>query len=294
MVQIFTFRERLAALPGTVRRRAEATGTRSSLIADARAVAPEIPRDADSGHLERAARRLLRRAAQDEFAREGISRLRIPEGTSRVELRQADVPGDAGFHAFVDDVLSAVDIAPSPLERDDAAALRDARGSSDAYGLSPEVASDLASFLLGRAYSLQDGTIALEDYLDEQAAQIREDMRTALVRQVRVPLELKVARDRHARIESGEVDSGFASPAGGPGDEHATAEERADFSRRARSAFEFAQSEAGRAAFGVLRSGAERAAGRAYERYGHRSATEGQQKPPGAAPRTSPRTPPAV
>lgn len=288
MVQIFTLRERLAALPGTVRRRAEASGTRASLIADARAVAPEISRDADAGHLERAARRLLRRAAKDEFAREGFSRLRLPEGTSRVELRHADVPGDAGFHAFVEDVLSAVDIAPSPLERDDAVELRDARGSSDAYGLSPEVASDLASFLLGRAFALQDSATVLEDYLDEQAAQIREDMRAALVRQVRVPLELKVARDRHARIEDGEAGEDFASPAGGPGDEHATAEERADFTRRARSAFEFAQSEAGRAAFGVLRSSAERAAGRAYERYGHRGSTGGEQKQPGAAPRTPP------
>ena len=294
MVQIFTFRERLAALPGTVRKRAEASGTRASLIADARAVAPEIPRDGDAGHLERAARRLLRRAARDEFAREGVSRLRLPDGTSRVELRQADVPGDAAFHAFVEDVLSAVDIAPSPLERDDAVALRDARGSSDAYGLSPEVASDLASFLLGRAFTLQDGAAALEDYLDEQAAQIREDVRTALVRQVRVPLELKVARDRHVRIESGEADEDFASPAGGPGDEHATAEERADFSRRARSAFEFAQSEAGRAAFGVLRGGGERAAGRAYERYGHRDPTGGQPKRPSSGSRTQPRTPPSV
>lgn len=288
MVQIFTFRERLAALPGTVRKRAEESGTRASLIADARAVAPEIPRDAETGHLERAARRLLRRAAQDEFAREGISRLRLPEGASRAELRQADVPGDAAFHSFVEDVLSAVDIAPSPLERDDAVELREARGSSDAYGLSPEVASDLASFLLGRAFALQEDAAVLEDYLDEQATRIREEMRTALVRQVRVPLELKVAQDRHARIESGKVDEDFASPAGGPEDEHATAEERADFSRRARSAFEFAQSEAGRAAFGMLRSSAGRAAGRAYERYGHRGTSDGDRKPPGAGPRTPP------
>ena len=46
MVQIFTLRERLAALPGAVRRRAEAVGVRASAVADARAVVPEIPRDA--------------------------------------------------------------------------------------------------------------------------------------------------------------------------------------------------------------------------------------------------------
>ncbi|ATG50242.1 hypothetical protein CFK38_00930 [Brachybacterium vulturis] len=275
MVQIFTLRERLAALPSTVRRRAETSTLRASVIADARAVAPEIPRDADAGHLERAARRLLRRAAQDEFAREGVTRVPLPPAdASRAELRRADVPGEASFQAFVEDVLSAVDIAPSPLERDDAVELRDARGSSDAYGLSPEVASDLASYLLCRAHALDDGAEGLEEHLEAQARRIREEVRAALVRQVRVPLELTVARDRHERVVRGEADEGFASPAGGPGDAHATAEERADLGRRARSAFEFAQSEAGRAAFGALRSGAERA----YERYG--------------STRTPPRTPP--
>ncbi|WP_394216619.1 hypothetical protein [Brachybacterium vulturis] len=265
MVQIFTLRERLAALPSTVRRRAETSTLRASVIADARAVAPEIPRDADAGHLERAARRLLRRAAQDEFAREGVARVPLPpEDTGRAELRRADVPGEASFHAFVEDVLSAVDIAPSPLERDDAVALRDARGSSDAFGLSPEVASDLASYLLCRAYALAQGREELESYLEGQAERIREEVRAALVRQVRVPLELKVARERHDQVVQGAADEGVAAPTGGSGGAHATAEERADLGRRARSAFAFAQSEAGRAAFGALRSGAERA----YERYG--------------------------
>jgi len=272
MVQIFTLRERLAALPGTVRRRADAAGLRSALVADARAVVPEIPRDADAGHLERAARRLLRRAAQDEFAREGVSRVPLPpEATGRSELRRADVAGEASFHAFVEDVLSAVDIAPSPLESDDAVELRDARGSSDAYGLSPEVASDLASFLLGRAHALGERDEDLEDYLGRQAEQIREDVREVLVRQVRVPLELRVARDRHERVSRGEWAREDAASADG---EDSSRSEGAEFPRRARAAFEFAQSEAGRAAFGVLRSGAERAAGRAYERYGHRGPTD--------------------
>jgi hypothetical protein len=190
MVQIFTLRERLAALPGAVRRRAEAVGARASAVADARAVVPEIPRDAEAGHLERAARRLLRRAAQDEFAREGVTRVPLPEATGRADLRRADVPGDASFRAFVEDVLGAVDIRPSLLERDDAVALRDAPGSADAYGISPEVASDLASYLLGRAFALhrEAGTgpsaasavhggegqeEPLEAYLDEQAVLIR-------------------------------------------------------------------------------------------------------------------------
>ena len=265
MVQVFTLRERLAMLPGTVRRRAEATHARTSLVADARAVSPEIPRDAEAGHLERAARRLLRRAAQDEFAREGVARVSLPEEMGRAELRRADVAGDASFHAFVEDVLSAVDIAPSLLERDDAVDLRDARGSSDAYGLSPEVASDLASYLLGLAHALRGGALELEEYLEAQAAQIREDVRAVLVRQVRVPLELKVARDRHDRLADGVVEDP-AAQADAPGDQRGPA----DLGRRARAAFDLAQSEAGRAAFGALRSGAERA----YGRYGHRDGSD--------------------
>lgn len=269
MVQILTLRERLAALPATVRRRAESSSLRASVVADARAVAPEIPRDADAGHLERAARRLLRRAAQDEFAREGITRIPLPPlGTGRTDLRRADVPGEAAFHAFVEDVLSAVDIVRSPLERDDAVDLREALGSSDAYGLSPEVASDLASYLLCRAYALAEGPETLEAYLEEQEAQIREDLRGVLVRQVRVPLELEVARDRHARIEGGELPEGAGSEAAdGAGDGDGT-DLPGDVGRRARAAFEFAQSEAGRAAFGALRTSAGRAAGKAYEKYG--------------------------
>lgn len=280
MVQIVTLRERLAALPTTVRRRAEATGHRAALVADARAVAPEVPRSAEPAHLERAARRLLRRAAQDEFAREGVARLPLPaEDAGRTDLRRADLPGEASFHAFVEDVLSAVDIAPSPLERDDAVALREARGSADAYGLSPEVASDLASYLLCRAHALQkieDATgggpvrgTGLEEYLAAQSVQAREEIRDALVRQVRVPLELRAARERHARLGGGEQAPAEPLPPRG--------EERRDLGRRARSAVEFAQSEAGRAAFGALRSGAERA----YERYGR----DGER-------RQTPRTPP--
>ena len=276
MVQIFTLRERLAALPGAVRRRAEAVGVRASAVADARAVVPEIPRDAEAGHLERAARRLLRRAAQDEFAREGVTRVPLPEATGRADLRRADVPGEASFRAFVEDLLSAVDIRPSLLERDDAVDLRDARGSADAYGISPEVASDLASYLLGRAFAMHreagtgpgaasaergaaDSADLLESYLEEQAALIREDVREALVRQVRVPLELQVARERHERIEALGPGAGFVPAADGAG------ADAADLPRRARAAFEHAQNEAGRAAFGVLRTGAARM----YGRYGH-------------------------
>ena len=264
-------RDRLHA----ARRRAEIAGARADVLAQARAVVPELPRDADAGHLERAARRLVRRAAQDEFAREGITRIPVPEATGRAELRRADLASDAAFHAVVEDVLSAVEIVPSPLESDDAVALRDARASSDAYGLSPEVASDLASYLLGRAFLLRDEERDLDAYLDRHERQIREDMRSALVRLVRVPLELRSARERHNRIASGlapepagtahgaGTGAGTAGGAGG-GASGAGAAAREALSQRARSAMDHARAEAGRAALGALRSGA----GRAFERYG--------------------------
>ena len=264
-------RDRLHA----ARRRAEIAGARADVLAQARAVVPELPRDADAGHLERAARRLVRRAAQDEFAREGITRIPVPEATGRAELRRADLASDAALHAVVEDVLSAVEIVPSPLESDDAVALRDARASSDAYGLSPEVASDLASYLLGRAFLLRDEERDLDAYLDRHERQIRDDMRSALVRLVRVPLELRSARERHNRIASGLAPepAGTAHGAGtgagtaggaGSGASGAGAAAREALSQRARSAMDHARAEAGRAALGALRSGA----GRAFERYG--------------------------
>ncbi|GAP78940.1 MULTISPECIES: hypothetical protein [Brachybacterium] len=267
-------RDRLHA----ARRRAEIAGARADVLAQARAVVPELPRDADAGHLERAARRLVRRAAQDDFAREGITRIPVPEATGRAELRRADLASDAAFHAVVEDVLSAVEIVPSPLESDDAVALRDARASSDAYGLSPEVASDLASYLLGRAFLLRDEERDLDAYLDRHERQIREDMRSALVRLVRVPLELRSARERHNRIASGlapepagsahraGTGAGTAGGAGGTGSgaSGVGAAAREALSQRARSAMDHARAEAGRAALGALRSGA----GRAFERYG--------------------------
>ncbi|MGP5684041.1 hypothetical protein [Brachybacterium alimentarium] len=290
MKPIATIRGRLASVPATVRRRAENSSARSRVLADARAISPELPRDADSGHLIRAARRIVRRAAQDEFAREGVSQVRLPDGWGRVELRRADVPGDASFHAFVEDMLLALDIAPSVLERDDAVELLASPASADAYGLSPEVAADLASYLLGKALELDPDLGEGEEFFAEQSTQIRQDVRATLVRQVRVPLELKVALDRHERIESGQAPptgfggpdiSGFASQKGGPGDEDATDEERRGVVDRAQAAFDFAQSEAGRTAFSVLRSGAEKA----YEAYGHR---EGDGKTPRTGPPTKP------
>ena len=259
------------------RRRAEIQAARAAVVAEARAVVPELPREADAGHLERAARRLLRRAAQDEFAREGISRIPVPEVTGRAELRRADLAGDAAFHAVVEDVLSAVEIGTSPLESDDAVALRDARASSDAFGLSPEVASDLASYLLGRAFLLRDDERDPDEYLGRQEAQIREDMRATLVRMVRVPLELRTARERHDRVASGlspEPAPPRSAPEAGP-----SALSREALSQRARSAVDLARAEAGRAALGALRSGA----GRAYERYGRRD-EDGDRGPEGQRP----------
>ncbi|WP_341854420.1 hypothetical protein [Brachybacterium sp. GPGPB12] len=179
-------RDRLHA----ARRRAEIAGARADVLAQARAVVPEPPRDADAGHLERAARRLVRRAAQDEFAREGITRIPVPEATGRAELRRADLASDAAFHAVVEDVLSAVEIVPSPLESDDAVA----------RARRPRLVRRLRTLARGRLRSrvlpagprlprARDEERDLDAYLDRHERQIRDDMRGALVRLVRVPLE---------------------------------------------------------------------------------------------------------
>lgn len=204
-------------------------------LSDAREVFGDVPRDADADHLVRRARRLVRQAALDEFAREGVSLVQLPEQWGRAELRRADVPGDAAFQEFVGEVLAAIDIAPSSLERDDALELLHAPSSTDPYGLSLEVAADLASFLLSRAWLMERGAFAAsaeagertgdaanppgvhgdgpgtdaaatvglptqDEFVAGHATHIRDEVRAALVRVVKVPLELKEARDKHRRI----------------------------------------------------------------------------------------------
>lgn len=204
-------------------------------LADAREVFGDVPRDADADHLVRRARRLVRQAALDEFARDGVSLVQLPEQWGRAELRRADVPGDAAFQEFVGEVLAAIDIAPSSLERDDAFELLHAPSSTDPYGLSLEVAADLASFLLSRAWLIERGALAAsaepsartvdaadrtgmhgdgpvadaaatvglptqDEFVAGHATRVRDEVRAALVRVVKVPLELKEAHDKHRRI----------------------------------------------------------------------------------------------
>lgn len=288
------------------------------MIADVRAVFPDVPRDASSERLIRHARRVVLDAARDEFAREGVGLVRLPEEWGRAELRRADIPGDAAFRSFVEEVIAALEIAPSALEKDDALELRDGPYSADRYGLSVEAGADLASYLLSRAWMLmaleaaeasQDGpgrraitadtTPAPADeqeFFDAQAARLREEVRARLVRLVRVPLELRAAVDRHERLESAaaqgghSADEGSASSdpgSGGPrsrpsGEAGGRARRaREDFTQKASAAFEFAQSEAGRTAFTMLRDSAEKA----YGRYGKRGGADGTGRRDGEGPR---------
>lgn len=217
-------------------------------LADVREVFGDVPRGTDADQLVRRARRLVRQAALDEFAREGVTVVTLPEQWGRAELRKADIPGDAAFQSFVGEVMTAIDISPSALDRDAAIELRRARSSRDAYGISLEVASDLASFIVSRAWRVSlaelpptdaetvaaagtgaPGAPTEQEYVEQQAAQIREDVRSALERVVRVPLELQVAVDKHRQVEEGVSPDGT----GFAGDE---ADELADTVRETASA----------------------------------------------------------
>lgn len=226
-------------------------------LSDVREVFGDVPRDADPDHLVRRARRLVRQAALDEFAREGVTLVQLPEQWGRAELRRADVPGDAAFQEFVGEVLAAIDIAPSPLERDDAIELLHAPSSTDPYGLSLEVAADLASYLLSRAWVMERGARAAattgssapagaaasgagvptdagpssvagadeslgrdaaiglptqDEFVAGHATGIRDEVRGALVRVVKVPLELKEAHDKHRRVQERKASGEKAAP----------------------------------------------------------------------------------
>ena len=314
-------RGRLAHVPAAVLRRSESGAARAAVIGDVRAVFPDVPRDAGPERLIRHARRLVLAAARDEFAREGVELVDLPEGWGRTELRRADIAGDAAFRGFVEEVIGALDIAPSLLEKDDALELRDGPYSADRYGLSLEAGADLASYLLSRAWMLMalelveeleaeaadgspgrralpaDTTPAPRDeqeFFDAQAAGIREEVRARLVRLVRVPLELRAALERHARLEGAAAAQDDPAGAGGdPAGRRAGASRpgaadggagpsrraREDIAKKASAAFEFAQSEVGRTAFGMLRNGAEKAYG-AYGRRGEADGTAREEQDP--------------
>lgn len=263
-------------------RLARASAARTSVLADARDVFPDIPRDADSGRLIRHAHRLVLGAARDEFAREGVTLVSIPEGWGRAELRRADLASDSAFQGFVEEVIRALDIAPSTLERDDALVLRDGPYSADSYGFSLEASADLASYLLSRAWVLRaleaadaaaDGTAPREitadtqpspgdeeEFFSAEAARLRDAVRDRLVRLVRVPLELRAAVERHEQLEGADpVPLGTDAQSDVTG---AGRRAREDLARTASAAYGFARSEAGRAALGVLRD----RAGKAYDR----------------------------
>ena len=308
MRPLAALRGRFAHVPAAVLRRSESGAARAAVIGDVRAVFPDVPRDAGPERLIRHARRLVLAAARDEFVREGVELVDLPEGWGRAELRRADIAGDAAFRGFVEEVIGALDIAPSPFEKDDALELRDGPYSADHYGLSLEAGADLASYLLSRAWMLMalelveeleaetaegapgrralpvDTTPAPRDeqeFFEAQAAVIREEVRARLVRLVRVPLELRAALERHARLEGAAAADDPAGAGGGPAGRRAGAPRpgaagggaghskrtREDIAKKASSAFEFAQSEVGRTAFGMLRDGAEKAYG-AYSRRG--------------------------
>lgn len=250
---------------------------RSRLLAEARAIDPDLPRSADAAAVVRSARRLARRAAQDEYARDGVRHVTLPPDFGRAELRRADIPGDAEFQLFTQDVIGALDIAPSTLEADDARALLRSATARDGYGLGPEAAADLVSYLLSRAWALQEAELAErgapaarseEEFVAQEAATIREEVREALVRLVRTPLELQIARRRHEEIEAGRSDpapaaeregrpgrgepSGSSPSAGAAGEDGGRASAGAQGAKvPLDAAWRFANSETGRRAFGA-------------------------------------------
>lgn len=259
---------------------------RSRLLAEARAVDPDLPRSADAAAVVRSARRLARRAAQDEFARDGVRHVTLPPDFGRAELRRADIPGDAEFQLFTQDVIGALDIAPSALEADDARALLRSATARDGYGLGPEAAADLVSYLLSRAWALQQAELAErdsrgeatllpegtprseEEFVAKEAATIREEVREALVRLVRTPLELQIARRRHEEIEAGRSDpapaaeregrpgrgepSGTSPSAGAAGEDGGRGSSGAQGAKvPLDAAWRFTNSETGRRAFGA-------------------------------------------
>ncbi|MCS6711740.1 hypothetical protein JSY14_06790 [Brachybacterium sp. EF45031] len=258
-----------------------------------RSAFPDLPRHPSADDLLARARRLVREAAQAEFAREGVGLVDLPEGWGRAELQEAGLPSDPRFHALVESTLAVLTFPQEALRPEDARELLHGPGARDGHGLSLESASDLGGYLLLAARERrvtqegEAGTAVGADDPTGDAQQLRDAARAALVRCVTAPLEMRRALAVHEAAENdptaapGEAATGTVGTSGatGPTGSSGTTGEGATgagprpsvgrqvpltervraVSDQAAALNDFVRSEAGQAAVSVLGMGAAKA-----------------------------------
>lgn len=195
---------------------------------EVRSVLPEAPRRPVPDDLLFLARSVVRDAARAEFVREGLDAIDLPEDFRRADLQRADLLADREHLAFLDRTLAVIEVTdPAPDPREAGRVARSAT-SRDAYGLTLEAASVIASYLVGAAERLErrSGTgpgelLGHDAYVAEQSRALRDAARETLGSLVTAPQELRAAMALRASV--------LADPAaGGPAPEDGASAGTAD------------------------------------------------------------------
>lgn len=182
-------------LPPSARR---ALAARRSEQADLRRVAPRIGRAPEPQDLLDHARGVIVEAMRDEFFREGLVLVDLPEDWTRRTLLEATIPEDAEYQAFIYRSLYALDLDADPQPLAHIEQLLGSPASADRVGLTLEAAGALARLLVHEAAERSAGTIQEERELQT----LRSCAEGQLRRMVTVPQELRVAQQRLVAVES--------------------------------------------------------------------------------------------
>lgn len=166
---------------------------------DLRGVAPRIGRSPQPQDLLDHARGVIIEAMRDEFFREGLMLVDLPEEWTRRTLLEATIPEDPEYRAFIYRSLFALDLEAEPQPLAHVEQLLGSAASADRVGLTLEAAGVLTRLLVHEAARRTGGDEVAEQ---RELETLRSCAEGQLRRMVTVPQELRVAQQRLAAVES--------------------------------------------------------------------------------------------
>ena len=115
-------------------------------------VFPQLPSKASATDLLSLAETLVIAAARDEFVREGLDYVDLPESWTRHDLREANIAETADFKRFSSVTLESLDLdEPRILSEPELVRVMEDSASADACGPTLEAAGAAVAFLVARA-----------------------------------------------------------------------------------------------------------------------------------------------
>ena len=207
MSRLRTIRDRLP-LPML---RGGAISRRPQREPDLRSIAPELGRSPSGQDLLDHARGLVITAMRDEFFREGLQLVDLPEDWTRSTLLHAHLDEDLDYRAFMDRSLHALDLEADPEPIAHLRQQLDSPAAADRVGLTVETAGAIAVALVHAAARLEQREAGGTGTGQVSPTRLRthvETLRAAaegqLRRMVTVPQELRVAQHRLSMVEAHE------------------------------------------------------------------------------------------